>query len=48
MKDINFLRGTYNFHTNPNNYVYHKGKPLIVFWGVGFSGDRRYSVAECK
>ena len=28
-------------------YLRHRGKPLVVIWGVGFNDDRRYTVAEC-
>jgi len=26
----------------------HEGKPLVAVWGVGFSDDRKYSLAECR
>ena len=28
-------------------YLRHRGKPLVVVWGVGFDRDRDYTVAEC-
>lgn len=28
-------------------YLRHRGKPLVAVWGVGFSGKRDYSLAEC-
>ncbi len=28
-------------------YLKHRGKPLVVVWGVGFKKDRDYTVAEC-
>ena len=28
-------------------YLRHRGKPLVVVWGVGFNKDRDYTVAEC-
>ena len=33
--------------TGGGRYLQHKGKPLVAVWGVGFSGDRKYSLAEC-
>ena len=27
---------------------HHRGKPLVAVWGVGFSDDRDYGVAECE
>jgi len=29
-------------------YQHHEGRPLVAVWGVGFSDDRRYSLAECR
>jgi hypothetical protein len=29
-------------------YLRHRGKPLVAVWGVGFSSDRKYSLAECR
>ena len=29
-------------------YLRHRGKPLVAVWGVGFSVDREYSLAECR
>jgi len=28
---------------SPNNYLYHRGKPLVVIWGLGFP-DRGYDI----
>lgn len=33
--------------TQGGRYLHHHGKPLVAVWGVGFSGDREYSLAEC-
>ncbi|WP_145095233.1 glycoside hydrolase family 71/99-like protein [Rosistilla carotiformis] len=33
--------------TNSPGYLHHEGKPLVAVWGVGFSDDRQYSLAEC-
>jgi hypothetical protein len=29
-------------------YLHHKGKPVVAVWGVGFSDNRKYTVAECR
>jgi len=29
-------------------YLHHRGKPLVAVWGVGFSDDRKYTLAECR
>ena len=29
-------------------YLHHRGRPLVTVWGVGFSDNRRYTLAECK
>lgn len=29
-------------------YLRHKGKPLVAVWGIGFSDDREYTLAECR
>ncbi|MGJ8724478.1 MAG: glycoside hydrolase family 71/99-like protein [Roseibacillus sp.] len=29
-------------------YLHHEGKPLVAIWGIGFSDDRKYSLAECR
>lgn len=28
-------------------YLHHDGQPVVAVWGVGFSDDRNYSLAEC-
>ena len=28
-------------------YVRHNGRPVVAVWGVGFSDNRRYTLAEC-
>lgn len=33
--------------TNDQTYIQHHGKPLVAIWGVGFSGDRKYSLKDC-
>ncbi|MES2569819.1 MAG: glycoside hydrolase family 71/99-like protein [Verrucomicrobiota bacterium] len=29
-------------------YLHHRGKPLVAVWGVGFSDQRAYTLAECR
>ncbi len=29
-------------------YFKHRGKPLVVVWGVGFNDDRGYSLKDCE
>lgn len=29
-------------------YLRHRGRPLVAVWGVGFSDDRDYTLAECR
>ena len=33
--------------TQSSRYLHHNGKPLVAVWGVGFSDDREYTLAEC-
>ncbi|MDA7864905.1 glycoside hydrolase family 71/99-like protein [bacterium] len=33
--------------TQGGRYLHHNGKPLVAVWGVGFSDDREYTLAEC-
>ena len=34
--------------TDDPAYLRHRGKPLVVLWGVGFSDGRAYTLAECR
>ncbi len=34
--------------TDSAAYQRHRGKPLVAVWGVGFSDNRKYSLAECR
>lgn len=29
-------------------YQHHEGRPLVAIWGIGFSGDRKYTLEECR
>jgi hypothetical protein len=33
--------------TSDPAYLRHEGGPVVAVWGVGFSDDRKYSLAEC-
>ncbi len=34
--------------TDDPAYLHHHGKPVVAVWGIGFSDNRRYTLAECK
>ncbi len=34
--------------TDSAAYLRHRGKPLVAVWGIGFSDDRKYTLAECR
>ena len=34
--------------TGDTAYLQHRGKPLVSLWGIGFSDNRRYTLAECR
>lgn len=34
--------------TDSPAYLRHRGKPLVAVWGVGFSDNRKYTLAECR
>jgi hypothetical protein len=34
--------------TDDAAYLKHRGKPLVVLWGIGFNDNRRYTLAECR
>lgn len=45
--DWNLLRGEMKIGRDPA-YLHHRGKPLVAIWGIGFSDDRLYNLAECR
>jgi hypothetical protein len=34
--------------TDDPAYLKHRGKPVVSVWGIGFSDDRKYTLAECR
>ena len=30
-----------------NGYMFHKGKPVVAVWGIGFNDGRLYTLQEC-
>lgn len=34
--------------TDDPAYVRHRGRPVVAVWGIGFSDDRAYTLAECR
>ena len=47
MDDWRALRTDLHVTDSPA-YLRHRGKPLVAVWGVGFSDDRKYTLAECR
>jgi hypothetical protein len=33
--------------TQDKSYLYHNGRPVVAVWGVGFGGNRQYTLEEC-
>jgi hypothetical protein len=34
--------------TTDTGYLHHEGNPVVAVWGIGFSDDRDYTLAECR
>ncbi len=47
MDDWRSLRAELHVTDSPA-YLRHRGKPLVAVWGVGFSDDRKYTLAETR
>ncbi len=47
MNDWKVLRQEMAITEDPA-YLHHRGKPLVAIWGIGFSDDRQYTLAECR
>jgi hypothetical protein len=47
VEDWRMLRQEMKIGDDPA-YLRHRGKPLVAIWGIGFSDDRKYSLAECR
>lgn len=47
-EDWKELQTLFKLSDNKENptYLYHKGKPLVTIWGVGFNDNRNYSIAD--
>lgn len=47
MKDWTRLSTKYKITTRvDNHYLYHRGKPLVAVWGIGFNDNRRYGYEQ--
>jgi len=46
-EDWRELRDTMRIGHDPA-YQHHRGKPLVAVWGIGFSDERPYTLAECR
>jgi len=47
MNDWRSLRKKMSITEDPA-YLHHHGKPVVAVWGIGFSDDRQYTLAECR
>jgi hypothetical protein len=34
--------------TKDRTYLFHRGKPVVAIWGVGFNDHRNYDLADCR
>ncbi len=47
IEDWKLLRTKMKIGDDPA-YIRHRGKPVVTVWGIGFSDDRKYTLADCK
>jgi hypothetical protein len=49
INDWKYLVDTKKVTKDPNDhaYMYHKGKPVVAIWGIGFNDGRNYTLQEC-
>ena len=47
MDDWKLLRTRMKIADDPA-YLHHRGKPVVVVWGIGFSDGRKYTLDECR
>ncbi|RVU00142.1 xylosidase [Mucilaginibacter limnophilus] len=47
-QDWNELQTIFKLFDNKENptYLYHRGKPLVTIWGVGFNDNRNYTIED--
>lgn len=49
INDWKKLNEKYKITSRKNNhYLYHKGKPLVAVWGIGFNDNRKYGFKEIE
>ncbi|MBN2063669.1 MAG: hypothetical protein JW745_02620 [Sedimentisphaerales bacterium] len=42
VNDLNVIKDK-----SDRSYLYHKGKPVVALWGIGFNDGRKYTLAQC-
>lgn len=47
MDDWRELRKKMTITADPA-YLYHRGKPVVAVWGIGFNDRRKYTLEECR